>query len=341
MTPRRSLPRIQRMIGPRTTAPAAPGQTMQPQSSPLPFPRPVRPSEQVSSADQPAPHLSVIIACHGESPDLLEQQLESLAAQQTPWLWELLIADNGTGPITHQVLDRFAARMPALRVIPAARRRGKGYAVNTAVQQAASPRLVLLDSDDVVMPGYLLAMAQALDEHHFVGGRMDSAALNPSWLRDRRGDLQADGLQRLLDDSHLTVIGAAMAMTREAFDLAGGFDEDLETQEDLDMSWRLHQAGIDAHYAPDAVMLYRYRRDLGSVLTQERQYGRGAAQLYALRRRQGVAGRSPKRTVKGWLDVVLAVPWVFTQAGRARFVTVLGAALGRLEGSLRYGVRYL
>jgi hypothetical protein len=35
------------------------------------------------------------------------------------------------------------------------------------------------------------------------------------------------------------------------------------------------------------------------------------------------------------------MPGVTTLAGRARLVTVAGAALGRLEGSVRYGVPYL
>jgi cellulose synthase/poly-beta-1,6-N-acetylglucosamine synthase-like glycosyltransferase len=282
--------------------------------------------------------VSVIIPCHGEAP--LREQLLSLRAQDYTGPWEVLITDNGISTETHAVVEELAAHWPALSVVDATQRRGKSYAVNLAVGVARGTHLVLLDSDDVVNPGYLRHLSAAMEHHDFVGARLDSVTLNPAWVRARRKPLQETGLETLLDHRPV-VIGAGMAMSKAAYLRVGGFDEDLLTQVDLDLSWRLHSAGFMPHFTPEAVVHYRYRQGVAAVFQQERRYGRGEVALYCKHRTDGLPPPRLRRVVRSWLDLALALPRFGTRAGRARIATTAGAISGRIEGSIRHRVLYL
>jgi cellulose synthase/poly-beta-1,6-N-acetylglucosamine synthase-like glycosyltransferase len=292
-----------------------------------------------SGPDQPKPEVSVIIPCRGDVAELLIEQLSALAQQNLNVPWELLIVDNGVGPGIRKLLDVYAGHLPPTRIVDATARPGRAYAINQGVAAARSDRLVMLDSDDVVAPDYLREVMLALEEHEFVGTRLDSRVLNPGWLQARRRPLQEQQLDHLIG-RRPTVIGAGMALRRSAFDQVSGFDDELLTLEDLDVSFRLHEAGIHPHFAPAAVVGYRYRSDLLAVFRQERSYARGEALLHR-KHRGALAPRTGLQTARGWLDVVRAIPKARDQAGRAQLVTVLGASIGRIEGSLRYRIMHL
>jgi GT2 family glycosyltransferase len=270
---------------------------------------------------------------------MLREQLASLAGQDFTDPWELLIADNGITDDVGALLSQFSEGIPRARIISADAQPGRGYAINQAVREAGSTWLLMLDSDDVVAPSYVREIADALARHDFVGARLDSVTLNPTWLYNRRRPLQAVQLERLLDHRPL-VIGAGMALTRSAFDLVNGFDQDLLALEDLDVSLRLQQAGIQPFFAAAAVVRYRYRPSYVEIFQQERSYSRNEALLYR-KHRGTLARRRLRRTVRGWLEIPIAVSAIITRTGRARLATSLGAAVGRVEGSLRYRIVHL
>jgi GT2 family glycosyltransferase len=299
------------------------------------------PAPEATAVPPPPPVVSVIVPCHGDAADVLLEQLTSLAEQDLDRPWELLVADNGASPATVAVAASFRDPIPGLRVVDVRAHPGQAYAVNAAARLARSDHLVLLDSDDVVAPDYVRLVHEALLHHAFVGGRLDSDTLNPGWLRSRRRPMQSDGLDTVLDAARPVVVGAAMAVRRSAFEAVGGFDETMDTQIDVDLSWRLQAAGHEPAFVKDAVVRYRYRRHLSSLWRQERSYGIGEARLYAKHRADGLPRRRLRRTLRGWTDVATALPGVVTRAGRARLVTRAGAAYGRLVGSVRHRTLYL
>lgn len=271
--------------------------------------------------------------------DLLREQLHALAVQDFTEPWELLIADNGITEDITPLLAQFSTAILLIRIISATERPGRSYAINQAVPQAQSFRLLTLDSDDVVTPNYLTEINAALTRHDFVGARLDSTTLNPPWLRGRRKPMQSARLEPLLG-RHTAVIGAGMAFTRTAFDKVNGFDENMLALEDLDISYRLQQAGIQPYFAPAAVVHYRYRRSCRAIFRQERTYARYEVLLH-LKHRDTIAPRPLHRIVRSWLDVIVAATGVSTRTGRAQLATSLGAATGRIDGSLRYGTFHL
>jgi GT2 family glycosyltransferase len=280
----------------------------------------------------------VIIPCRGRVADLLMQQLDALAGQDFEGQWELLIADNGIVDDLIPLLGQYGDLLPRVRIVAAADRVGRGYAINRAAEVADSPRLILLDSDDMVTPSYLRETVTALQQHEFVGTRLDSVWLNPGWLQSRRRPMQEVQLERTFG-RRPSVVGAGMALTRSAFERVGGFDDDLLAAEDLDVSFRLQQIGVRPFFASAAVVRFRYRKGWWAILRQERLYSRNEARLR--RKHRALDRRRLGQTVTGWRDLLLAVLQVPTRSGRARLATTLGATLGRIEGSIRYRVLHL
>ena len=108
---------------------------------------------------------------------------------------------------------------------------------------------------------------------------------------------------------------AALVVRREALDSVDGFDASMRVGEDVDLVWRLHEAGWSVRYEPSVEVTHPTRATLGQWLRQRVAYGASAA---ALAERHGDAA-APLRT-SGWS----ALMWGLAIGG----LPVLGAGVG-------------
>jgi glycosyltransferase involved in cell wall biosynthesis len=300
------------------------------------------PQAEGGDADQPHgdrhPRLSVIISCRN-SGTTLRETLESVVTQDYPGWWELIVVDNGSTDDTAAVARRFADRVPHFALLeppdPGYQARGLNY----GIEHSRGDYLIFLDSDDVAAPGYLTEMAKALQDAPFVGGAMDVGLLNPGWLAARRRVLQADRID-LFCNFLPAVVGASMSARREVVEAVGGFDEDLPTQHDLDISWRLFRAGHPGSFVPGATLHYRYRPSAREIFDQEVGYGEGEVALYRKFRTQGFQRRGILHVIVDYLRILSALRGLRTLEGRAKLLTLLGANLGRIKGSIRFRTFY-
>ncbi|GLY30205.1 glycosyltransferase family A protein [Kineosporia sp. NBRC 101731] len=285
------------------------------------------------------PTLSVVICCRN-SASTLAGTLESVAAQEYPGWWETVVVDNGSRDATVEVAQGFAGRLPNLRVLRVPEPGFQAAALNHGIAQSTGEVIVFVDSDDLTAAGYLEKMARVLAAVPYAGGELEVGRLNPPPVRARRDLLQSRHID-VFCDYRPAVVGASMGVRREAIARVGGFDEALPTQHDLDLSWRLAEAGVPATFVPGAVLHYRYRPGSRETFWQERGYGLGEVVLYRKFRARGMPGRSPRQAVGSWARVLFALPGALSPAGRARLATVTGKAVGRLEGSLKHRTSYL
>ena len=140
-------------------------------------------------------------------------------------------------------------------------------------------------------------------------------------------------------------IGANCGVCRDAYEEVGGFDLSFRgaAAEETDLFWRLQLAGYQLGYAPDAVVAYRHRPDLRSLLRQWRGYGRGRAHLVA---RYQALGQLP---AESWQDAVRTSAWLAVHAvdcvrgpaRRAMYLRILAHVLGQVEGSRESGVLHI
>ena len=100
------------------------------------------------------------------------------------------------------------------------------------------------------------------------------------------------------------VPAAALICRAEALRAIGGFDEDLRTGEDVDLVWRLHDAGWTVRYDPSIEVQHEPRASFREWWNQRVGYGYSSA---ALAERHGGERLSPLVTSPWSLAVIVAM----------------------------------
>jgi GT2 family glycosyltransferase len=202
---------------------------------------------------------------------LLDACLESVAAAHPT---ETVVVDNAS---TDGSIELVRERYGGVKLIVCERNRGYGAAANRAIGACAAAYVLLLNSDTVLAPDALRTLETYLDHHPraaVVGPRLvypdgtlqRSTYPDPSVADTLLGEtglhLLTSRLPYLSERSLRTwrhdvarpvpwVLGAALAIRREAFEAIGGFDEGFFLYgEEVDLCRRLAAAGYETHFAP-------------------------------------------------------------------------------------------
>jgi mycofactocin system glycosyltransferase len=199
---------------------------------------------------------------------------------------------------------------------------GPAAARNHALAQVSSRLVAFLDSDCVPPPGWIGDLAG-----HFEDARVAAVAprvLDPALDMGSRPAAAAPG-------TRVSYVPSAALIVRRAA-LGGGFDPSLRYGEDVDLVWRLHDAGWRVRYDPRVVVAHG---EPGRSLALRRyRYGTSAAPL---------SRRHPGRLAPFVLDPVPATVLALLAARRPRaaaaVLAVQTALLARRLHALRVPVR--
>jgi glycosyltransferase involved in cell wall biosynthesis len=285
------------------------------------------------------PRISVVIPCLNGAADIPDQ-LRALAAQTWSGWWEVVVADNGSTDDSADVAMGFASSLPRIRVVDASQRPGHAYAVNIGVRFSEGDAICLLDADDQAAPGYLSAMAAALDDHEFVAASYDTVALNDAATVRVRRTPQRD---RLLNAyGFLLHAGSGgIGFHRDAFDRIGDFDEGLQWLDDVDFCWRAQRRGIRLVFVPQAVVRIRFRPGRTAMYRQARNWASVEPLLYRRYRDAGMPRSSLREAARDWARLLVHLPDLRDRNADAFYIHLLGHRRGRLQGSLRHRVVFL
>jgi glycosyltransferase involved in cell wall biosynthesis len=281
--------------------------------------------------------ISIVIPCLNGAATITDQ-LDALASECVGVPWEVIVADNGSTDGSRAVCADYFRLLP-LRIVDASDRRGQAHARNVGAQQAGGQKLLFLDQDDVISPGYVAAMGSALDGHRFVAATMDYALLNPPWALEARASAVTSGLRPGLFP---WAYGCVLGVDKHLFTAIGGFDEDLPCSEDLDLCWRLHcDAGTEVALIDEAVLHYRLKTSNRALFAQGVLYGRGSAGLFRRWRAVGMEGRSAGAVLRSWAAIVWRLIFARDSGTRAGAWYLFGNRLGCAIGSLSERVVFL
>jgi GT2 family glycosyltransferase len=238
---------------------------------------------------------------------------------------EIVVVDNASGD---RVAEALSLAAPGARLVTESANRGYGAACNRGSRETGRPYLLFLNSDAVVRPGAIAALADHLDRD----GKL--AAVGPR-LRNTDGSPQAS-IRRLptpwrilCESSGLAflsggrapfeghtatrqdharareveaLMGAALLVRREAFEQVGGFDEAFFLYaEETDLMARWHERGWRIFYEPAAEVVHAGGRSAGDRLFGQlhaslvryarKHHGGAGAALSGLALDAGAAGR--------------------------------------------------
>jgi len=208
-------------------------------------------------------------------PDLTRDCLESVASQDLhPDFWEAIIVENEAreGSFLGDPLPLNTRRILLSQNL------GTTGSINWGVSASTSKFVLLLNNDVELGPHFLKHLISALEDENcgFATGKLLQA--NNPRLLDGAGDalIQAGGAYRLGHDDEdlgqfeqqrtiLAGCGAATLVRRNAFDEAGGLDEDFFAYvDDVDLGLRLRMLGYAGIYVPQAIAYHVGSATLGS-----------------------------------------------------------------------------
>lgn len=210
-------------------------------------------------------HVSAIMLAFGAEPYLHEAVAAVLASRDVDV--EVLLVDNGC---TTDAVATLPAD-PRVRLLTPERNLGFTGGVDLGAAQATAPVLVLVNSDAVVDPGALLALAEALDDPGtgLVSGLVtlgeDPATVNSvgnpvhvlglSWA----GHMGEPAADHAAPTTIPSTTGALMGVRATTWAGLGGFPEEYFAYlEDLEISWRTWQRGLAVRYVPTARAVHHY-----------------------------------------------------------------------------------
>lgn len=222
------------------------------------------------------PAIGVAIVSYNTA-SLLRRCLESVVADTRG---PVLVIDNRSTDGSAELVRR---EFPSVHLRAEEDNRGYGAAANLAIGELGTRYVLLLNADTQLTTGAVEALAAYLDGHPtaaMAGPRLVSATgtYEPSAHRFPTPLtllLQESGVRRLFGLARRNewrprsvdwILGAALAIRREAFDAVGGFDLGYFLyQEEVDLCYRLLSAGWEIHYAPVATVLH-----VGGASTSQR-----------------------------------------------------------------------
>lgn len=193
-----------------------------------------------------APTISVVVPAYNEEAYLADA-LEAFRTQELADEFELLVVDNASTDRTAAIAKEMGAR------VVYESRQGVAHAREAGFRAAAGELIATTDADTVVPPDWLATIT-----HHFseqpklvaLGGPV-SYAFNERVLQeviDRAIPLLHE-IDRFVHQGKPHLVGANLAVRRQAFDQIGGFRTDLSLGEDLDLAHRLQAFGT-VHFLP-------------------------------------------------------------------------------------------
>jgi hypothetical protein len=201
-----------------------------------------------ASASLPAPQGDVpvvtVLICTYNRRELLGETLDSVAAQS--WPYELIVVDDGSTDGTWDLLSQ----LPTGKALRQPENRGKTAALNRGISEAAGEFLLVLDDDDLIVPGALTLMASALLRHPEIDTVWtdaliaDHPAMKPKeWRTALR--LSAS-MNRLGVLQQVPATTGSVLIRTAALRAAGPFVAEMHQGEDMDMFLRLaHRGGAE------------------------------------------------------------------------------------------------
>jgi glycosyltransferase involved in cell wall biosynthesis len=278
--------------------------------------------------------LCVVIPARNEE-RLLGHQLEALADQQWDKAWEVIVVDNGSTDSTAAIVETFASEFGRVRLVRATEKADKAYAIATAVEATDADALVICDADDIVAPGWLAAIGDALSTNAVVTGPNELDRLNPRWLAESRGRSIEEPVGSF-SGIFPCIRGNNFGLQRSVLEKIGPLlSEGFFPVEDIEFSYRCAKAGIPIVGVPGAVVHYRYRSAARTLWRQGWAYGSGRPHIARLLRDDG---RQVPRFGgwRSWAMLLVRLPKVVTPAGRAEWSWIAGNRFGQVAGSVRH-----
>lgn len=231
------------------------------------------------------PVYSIVVPVYNR-PDEIDELLASIAAQDFKGAFEVILVEDGSTEPAEEVVKKYQEKI----VIHYFKKEnsGAGASRNFGMQQAAADYFIILDSDVLLPREYLTRVDQTLqDTYTDAFGGPDTA--HPSFTP----------LQKAINysmTSFLTTGGLRgkkkgigtfqprsfnFGISKKAFEATQGFSN-LRIGEDIDLTFRLWEAGFKTQLISEAYVYHKRRNTLPQFYKQTFAFGGGRPLLNSM-----------------------------------------------------------
>jgi N-acetylglucosaminyl-diphospho-decaprenol L-rhamnosyltransferase len=301
------------------------------------------------SADLDSTPRVAVVVVSWNTRELLDRCLTSLEPNVDAGLAEVWVVDNASSDASAELVRE---RHPRVRLIASDENLGFGRAINLAAARTATPWLAVSNADVALRPGALARLVASGDADAGAGiiapqlvhpdgitqhsvwafptivatlAQNAGPRLTPRDLADRLavpGAWNSERARRVP-----WAVGAFLLVRRRAWDEVGGFDPtQWMSAEDLDLGWRMREAGWATRYEPRAVIDHAESSAAGQVWGEGlRVHWQRCAYGWMLRRRGRLctASMGLLNFLGSALRLALALPRAHGELrGRARWTLV-------------------
>jgi mycofactocin system glycosyltransferase len=279
----------------------------------------VHPAPHRADRTAASPDIDVVVPAYGRA-DLLERCLRSLRGCR------VLVVDDAspTDDVTTVALAQGA------RLVRHPRNRGPAAARNSGLAATSSAVVAFVDADCVAPQGWLARLAPHFDDPRVgaVAPRVVPRISGRSVLARHeaaRSALDMGAEPALVrPGGQLGFLPSATLLVRRESLPVGGFDEHLRLGEDVNLVWRLADAGWYVRYDPSVLIQHEMRVKPVLWMRRRYEYGTSAADLDVRH-----PGRLAPMRTNVWNAVALAGLGAGRPAVAALTAGVAGATLAR------------
>ncbi len=224
-------------------------------------------------ADDEYPQVSVIVAAYN-SEQTIEECLKSVLALDYPASYiEVIVMDGGSKDATVKLAEKLPVKVVSIRLNAPA-------AYNYAMKIASHEVLGFIDADAKVQPQWLKLLVPHLNEHQVVGvsGSIETWNYDNLWARSIGYELR--NRYRRIGKFTGRIATMNLLLKKAVVEEAGGWDENLPSQYDTDLGFRISAKGYKIAYEPKAICYHYNRPTLKAFYRQQLQYGKNTLKLY-------------------------------------------------------------
>jgi len=259
---------------------------------------------EVAQGEASLPTLSIVIPVLDRAGEL-GRCLRSIGRIDYPKdKLQVIVVDDGSRDDSAQV----ARSLGALVVSSGGVRRGPAAARNVGAAQASGELLAFIDSDCTASSGWLAELVPLFRDLKTaaVGGRVDGmcSASCVDRYEAVMSSLSLGSRERFGNsgDDTFYLPSCNLLVRRLVFLSVGGFEESMQVGEDVDLTWRLRDAGWTIAYLPAGNIRHEHRSTLRSFMSRRFDYGTSEGMLQKLHPR-----RRKKFVLPPLLGAVLAL----------------------------------
>lgn len=219
------------------------------------------------------PRISAVVCAYNEE-TTIGACVDSVLSSTYPNL-ELIVCDDGSTDATAAIVE---GRGVALLRLDHA---GLSNARNAGLAAATGDIVAFLDADAACHPHWPFHLALSLEDPVAATGGPNLPVPNAGLVERAISHVPGQASEVLLGrDRAEHVPGCNMAFRRDRLLEIGGFDDRYTSAgDDLDVCWKLHDAGLEIGFSPAAQILHHRRSTVRGFLRQQVGYGRAERML--------------------------------------------------------------